>query len=69
MQELKMAKLELEHEVDAQKKRLRLHVEAQVRLGTYKCNICGHLPYVLHLGCVISTCTVYLLSFYLVGFC
>lgn len=29
MQELKMAKLELEHEVDAQKKRLRLHVEAQ----------------------------------------
>uniref|UniRef100_A0AAQ5X3C1 Kinesin-like protein KIF14 n=1 Tax=Amphiprion ocellaris TaxID=80972 RepID=A0AAQ5X3C1_AMPOC len=31
MAELKMAKLELEQEVDTQKKRLRLHMEAQVR--------------------------------------
>uniref|UniRef100_A0A667XSD5 Kinesin-like protein KIF14 n=1 Tax=Myripristis murdjan TaxID=586833 RepID=A0A667XSD5_9TELE len=30
MEELKMAKLELEQEVDTQKKRLRLHMEAQV---------------------------------------
>lgn len=31
MQELKMAKLELEQEVDTHKKRLRLHIEAQVK--------------------------------------
>lgn len=31
MAELKMAKQELEQEVDTQKKRLRLHMEAQVR--------------------------------------
>lgn len=30
MEELKMAKLELEQEVDTHKKRLRLHMEAQV---------------------------------------
>lgn len=31
MAELKLAKRELEHEVDTHKTRLRLHVEAQVR--------------------------------------
>lgn len=31
MAELKTAKLELKHEVDSHKKRLRLHMEAQVR--------------------------------------
>lgn len=33
MAELKMAKWELEQEVDTQKTRLRLHMEAQVRLS------------------------------------
>uniref|UniRef100_A0A3Q2Y4N2 Kinesin-like protein KIF14 n=1 Tax=Hippocampus comes TaxID=109280 RepID=A0A3Q2Y4N2_HIPCM len=32
MEELKMANIELEQEVDSQKKRLRLHMEAQVRV-------------------------------------
>lgn len=34
MAELKMAKIELEQEVDTHKKRLRLHMEAQVRTNT-----------------------------------
>lgn len=34
MAELKMAKVELEQEVDTHKKRLRLHMEAQVRINT-----------------------------------
>lgn len=32
MEELKIAKLELEQEVDTHKKRLRLHIEAQVKM-------------------------------------
>lgn len=32
MAELKMAKLELEQEVDVQRKRLRLHMETQVMI-------------------------------------
>lgn len=39
MAELKMAKQELEQEVDTHKKRLRLHMEAQVRtqINTWEC--------------------------------
>lgn len=36
MAELKMAKRELEQEVDTHKTRLRLHMEAQVRLTVHK---------------------------------
>ena len=40
MAELKMAKQELEQEVDTHKKRVRLHMEAQVRTqnNTLKCS-------------------------------
>lgn len=47
MAELKMAKRELEQEVDTHKTRLRLHMEAQVRLSVHEsASLELHLPFV-----------------------
>uniref|UniRef100_A0A667XSG4 Kinesin-like protein KIF14 n=1 Tax=Myripristis murdjan TaxID=586833 RepID=A0A667XSG4_9TELE len=64
MEELKMAKLELEQEVDTQKKRLRLHMEAQVghkallgnikvALQVWKKIFCGGINDVFHFCIVV----------------
>lgn len=47
MAELKMAKRELEQEVDTHKTRLRLHMEAEVRL-TERCSVASRAP------CIVS---------------